>query len=199
VTPDGQRAVSASSDQTLKVWDLASGRELRTLSDHSSDVYAVAVTPDGQRAVSASDDETVKVWDLASGRELHTLSGHPNSVDVVTVTPDGQRAVSSSWGGTLKVWDLASGRELHTLSGYTFGVTFTAVAVTPDGQRAVSASSGDQALNVWDLETGEVIATFTCDSAARCCSYYDALKLVVAGDDGGHVNFLSLEEPKRRA
>jgi WD40 repeat protein len=70
--------------------------------------------------------------------------------------------------------------------------------MTPDGQRAVSAS-WDQTLKVWDLETGEVIATFTFDSGARCCTYYDALKLIVAGDYGGHVNFLSLEEPKRRA
>ena len=54
VTPDGQRAVSASGDNTLKVWDLASGRELRTLTGHTDSVRAVAVTPDGQRAVSAS-------------------------------------------------------------------------------------------------------------------------------------------------
>ena len=54
VTPDGQRAVSASDDKTLKVWDLGSGRELRTLTGHSGGVRAVAVTPDGQRAISAS-------------------------------------------------------------------------------------------------------------------------------------------------
>ena len=76
VTPDGQRAVSASEDQTLKVWDLDSGRELRTLTGHTGSVTAVAVTPDGQRAVSASGDETLKVWDLDSGRELRTLTGH---------------------------------------------------------------------------------------------------------------------------
>ena len=96
VTPDGQRAVSASEDETLKVWDLASGRELRTLTGHTDAVRAVAVTPDGQRAVSASDDKTLKVWDLASGRELRTLTGHADTVRAVAVTPDGQRAVSAS-------------------------------------------------------------------------------------------------------
>ena len=79
VTADGQRAVSASDDDTLKVWDLASGAELHTLSGHTDSVNAVAVTADGQRAVSASDDNTLKVWDLASGAELHTLSGHTDS------------------------------------------------------------------------------------------------------------------------
>ena len=76
VTPDGRRAVSASEDKTLKVWDLESGRALRTLEGHSDWVNGVAVTPDGRRAVSASWDKTLKVWDLESGRALRTLEGH---------------------------------------------------------------------------------------------------------------------------
>jgi WD40 repeat protein len=75
-TADGKRAVSASEDETLKVWDLESGRALHTLKGHSKGVNGVAVTVDGKRAVSASDDKTVKVWDLESGRALHTLKGH---------------------------------------------------------------------------------------------------------------------------
>ena len=54
-------------DNTLKVWDLESGWELRTLAGHSSSVNGVAVTADGRRAVSASGDNTLKVWDLESG------------------------------------------------------------------------------------------------------------------------------------
>src|SRR5271165_3014461 len=76
VTAGGQRAVSASKDKTLKVWDLARGREPCTLSGHSNEVTSVSMTPDGQRAVSASADKTLKVWELGSGRELRTLTGH---------------------------------------------------------------------------------------------------------------------------
>jgi WD40 repeat protein len=70
VTADGKRAVSGSSDRTLKVWDLQSGQEERTLSGHAGGVNAVAVTADGKRAVSGSSDRTLKVWDLQSGHCL---------------------------------------------------------------------------------------------------------------------------------
>jgi WD40 repeat protein len=158
VTPDGQRAVSASWDETLKVWDLATGTELRTLSGHAGGVTAVAVTPDGQRAVSAAADDTLKVWDLASGKALRTLRGHTRAVCAVAVTADGQRAVSAAADRTLKEWDLASGAELRTLRGHTREVY--AVAVTPDGQRAVSASA-DETLKVWDLATGKALRTLS--------------------------------------
>ena len=83
-------------DNTLKVRDLASGCELRTLSGHTGLVTGVAVTPDGQRAVSASGDMMLKVWDLDNGLELRTLSGHISYINAVAVTPDGQWAVSAS-------------------------------------------------------------------------------------------------------
>jgi WD40 repeat protein len=72
----GKRAVSASRDHTLKVWDLETGRALRTLEGHSAYVFGVAVTPDGKQVVSASWDETLKVWDLSTGGALYTLLGH---------------------------------------------------------------------------------------------------------------------------
>ena len=161
VTPDGQLAVSASYDRTLKVWGLGSGRELRTLSGHSDGVTAVAVTPDGRLAVSASWDKMLKVWELEGGRELRTLRGHTNRVNAVTVTPDGQCVLSCSgdwrdYDNTVRVWDLASGCELRTLSGHSHWVN--AVAVTPDGKLAVSASA-DQTLKVWEMGSGRELRT----------------------------------------
>src|SRR5664280_1595865 len=82
VTPNGTRIVSGAGglmpphdDNTVRVWDLASGRQERTLQGHTDLVNAVAVTPDGSRIISGSDDETVRVWDLASGHLERTLEG----------------------------------------------------------------------------------------------------------------------------
>ena len=152
ITPDGKQFVSASDDQTLKVWDLQSGQELHTLRGHSNGVTAVAITPDGTQVVSASDDQTLKVWDLQSGQELHTLRGHKDWITAVAITPDGTQVVSASVDQTLKVWDLRTGQEQRTLRGHSHRVS--AVAITPDSKQVVSASV-DQTLKVWDLRTGQ--------------------------------------------
>jgi GTPase SAR1 family protein/DNA-directed RNA polymerase subunit RPC12/RpoP len=168
VTPDGTRAVSASSDTTLRVWDLATGKSVATLEGHKGAVFGVAVTPDGTRAVSASSDTTLRVWDLATGKSVATLKGHTKHVVRVAVTPDGTRAVSASDDKTLRVWDLATGKSVATLEGHTSAAL--SVAVTPDGARAVSASD-DKTLRVWDL------------TAVRKTSYTNA-KVLFVGDTG---------------
>ena len=64
MSTDGRRAVSASDDKTLKVWDLETGRAIRTLRGHSAAIWSEGMSADGLRAVSASKDKTVRVWDL---------------------------------------------------------------------------------------------------------------------------------------
>jgi WD40 repeat protein len=167
----GKRAVSASSDRTLKVWDLDTGRVTQTLEGHTETVTAVAVTGDGKRAISASGaheaatsrffnqqrdsaafDTTIKLWDLATGRVVRTLEAHTEEVNAVAIVTDGKHAISASFDKTLKVWDLATGRVTQTLDGHTV----TAVAVTADGKRAVSASY-DRTLKVWDPDGGRAV------------------------------------------
>lgn len=75
----------------MKLWELGSGRELRTLSGHSLGVNAVAVTPDGWRVALAGEDRTVRIWDLGTGRELITLQAHDKVVSGVAWSPDEKR------------------------------------------------------------------------------------------------------------
>ncbi|MEG5238036.1 hypothetical protein QUB77_27875, partial [Microcoleus sp. AT9b-C3] len=119
ITPDGKQAVSASSDQTLIIWDLQSGTLLKTLAGHTQHVNAVAITSSGKKAVSGASDNTLKIWNLQSGRLLKTLRGHTAPVRAVAITPNGQQAVSASVDKTLKIWNLQSGRLLKTLRGHT--------------------------------------------------------------------------------
>ena len=157
VTPDGTRAVSGSSDGSVRVWDLTAGREEATFTGHTRPVWSVAVTEDGTRTVSGSSDGSVRVWDLAVGREEATFTSHTRPVWSVAVTSDGTRAVSGSSDGSVRVWDLTAGREQAVLTGGTRSVF--SVAITPDGTRAVSGCGND--VQVWDLAAGRRQATLT--------------------------------------
>jgi len=98
VTNEGARAISASNDRTLKVWDLETGEQIRTLEGHTDWVRAVAVTNDGARAISASDDKTLKVWDLETGEVLGTFNGD-SALYACSVSPDGNTIVAGEASG----------------------------------------------------------------------------------------------------
>ena len=181
VSADGARIVSASNDQTLKVWDGRNGGECFTLSGHASRVRGCAVSADGATIVSASEDGTLKVWDGRSGAERFTLSGHARGVWGCAVSADGAMIVSASLDGTLKVWDGRSGAERFTLSGHAPVVW--GCAVSADGATIVSASE-DGTLRVWDGRSGA--ERFTLSGHARvngCAISGDGTIVVAAYDD----------------
>jgi WD40 repeat protein len=182
VLPDGRRALSASWDETLRLWDLETGLCLATLQGHTSFVNACTVLPDGRRALSASYDRTLKLWDLETGLCLATLEGHTGSVTACTVLPDGRRALSASYDRTLKLWDLETGPCLATLQGHTNSVL--ACTVLPDGRRALSASD-DDTLKLWDLETGLCLATLEGHTGfvTACTVLPDGRRALSASDD----------------
>jgi WD40 repeat protein len=112
---DGKTLASASSDETVKLWDASSGAELQTLVGHWDSVNTVAFSADGKTLASASSDETVKLWDASSGAELQTLKGHWDSVNTVAFSADSKTLASASSDETVKLWDASSGAELQTL------------------------------------------------------------------------------------
>jgi WD40 repeat protein len=147
VLPDG-RVVSGSGDESLRVWDAATGTCKRVLEGHTEGVSCLAVLPDG-RVVSGSDDKSLRVWDAATGACKRVLEGHTKGLSCLAVLPDG-RVVSGSDDKCLRVWDAATGKCERVLKGHTSYVL--CLAVLPDGR--VVSGSGDKILRVWDAATG---------------------------------------------
>ncbi len=153
-SPDGKTALSGSFDHTARLWDLATGREIRKLEGHSKEVTSVAFSPDGKTALSGSADCTVRLWDLATGREIRKLEGHSGVVLSVAFSPDSTTALSGSFDHTARLWDLATGREIRKIEGHSGRVS--SVAFSPDGKTALSGSE-DKTVRLWDLVTGREI------------------------------------------
>jgi hypothetical protein len=107
---DGSKVVSASGDNTVKLWDVKTESLITTLEGHTRIVLSAAFSSDGSKVVSASEDKTVKLWDVKTGRLITTLEGHADIVWSVAFSPDGSKVVSASNDKTIKLWDVATGK-----------------------------------------------------------------------------------------
>ncbi len=173
ISPDGQFALSGSCDGTLKLWEISSGREIRTFAGHPDEVNSVAFSPDGRYALSGSRDTTLKLWEVSTGQEVRSFAGHTHQVSSVAFSPDGRYALSGSRDTTLKLWEISTGREVRTFAGHAKEVL--SVAFSPDGRYALSGS-WDTTLKLWDISTGREIRTFR--------GHADCVETVAISSDG---------------
>jgi WD40 repeat protein len=104
-SPDGSRIVTASWDDTARVWDVATGTMNHELKGHKLIVNHAAFSPDGSLIVTASSDDTAWVWDVATGTMIHELKGHKDDVNYAVFSPDGSRIVTASSDKIARVWN----------------------------------------------------------------------------------------------
>ena len=146
-SPDGKLVASGSWDKTIRIWDVATGKEamgplkkmlwmlkrrlikkvhkvsehhpcLCTLKGHSDLVRSVAWSPDGKLVASGSDDKSIRIWDVATGKEaMGPLTGHSREVTSVAWSPCGKFVASGSWDNTIKIWHAETGSEKCSLKG----------------------------------------------------------------------------------
>src|SRR5581483_10420563 len=131
-----------SSDNTLKVWSVARGRELLTLSGHRARVSAVAIAPDDSYIASGSDDGTIRIWDSVTGRALRTLRGHAGGITAIAWLFDGEHIVSVAVDGTMYVWRRENGT---IVAGFTGESPFLSCAAAPDGMTIIAGDRSGQA------------------------------------------------------
>ena len=156
LSPDDQHIALAGDDRRVRIWDVATGRQILTLLGHTAPVVKVAFSADGHSLASAGMDHTVRLWDTITGQQLYELRGHSSIVTDVAFSSDGRHIASASGDGTVRLWDAASGQELLVLRGHAFGVL--GVAFSPDGSRLASAGD-DLTVRLWDVSTGQEILT----------------------------------------
>ncbi|MFZ5918573.1 MAG: DUF4190 domain-containing protein [Chloroflexota bacterium] len=154
-SPDGTVLASTSmADGAVRLWDTASGRELRAFAGFEL-AGDVAFSPDGARLAASDMMMTVKILDLNSGSELFTLSGH-YAVFAVAFAPDGQTIATADIGESI-LWDAATGRELRAFSSQDFSQV-NSVAFSPDG-KILAAGDIDGRISLWDVASGTELHT----------------------------------------
>src|SRR5262245_62991905 len=108
LSPDGQRLAAGGKKNTVKIWDVETRQELRTLEGHNGEVYTVAFSPDkdGRWLASAGEDSAVKIWDSHSGAFVRNFRGHTGLVCSLAFSPDGRLLAWGSGDRPVKVGDV---------------------------------------------------------------------------------------------
>ncbi len=181
-SPNGMWALSGSEDQTLRLWDVATRKEVRTFVGHTEAITFALFSPNGKQVLSSSYDRTLKLWEVATGKELRTFRGHDEGVWDVAFSPDGKRALSGSADQTMKLWNVETGDEVRTFTGHQQAVTD--VDVSPDGKLAVSGSV-DQTIKLWNMATGEEMRTLRGHAQGITVVAFspDGTKLISSSED----------------
>jgi guanine nucleotide-binding protein subunit beta-2-like 1 protein len=171
VSSDGQFALSGSWDNTLRLWDLSTGRTTRTFAGHTHDVLSVAFSVDNRQIVSGSRDKTIKLWNTLGECKFTIQEGcHSDWVSCVRFSPSQTEPliVSAGWDGNVKVWALANCQLKQNLAAHSDYVN--SVAVSPDGSLCASGGRDGRA-NLWDLNGGQLLYTLEAGDEITCLCF----------------------------
>jgi hypothetical protein len=151
-SPDGKWLVSGSRDGLVRLWNAATGSEVRCFKGHQGPVKAVAFAGDGQALASAGNDQTVRLWDVATGKPLGLRQGHRGPVEAVAFAPRGKLLASGGKDGTVYLVRADADKEVQRLRGH-YGPVHT-LAFSPDG-RVLASGGRDRTIRFWDVATGK--------------------------------------------
>ncbi|KAJ3367405.1 Guanine nucleotide-binding protein subunit beta-2-like 1 [Kappamyces sp. JEL0680] len=151
ISSDGQFALSASWDKSLRLWDIATGKTTRRFVGHTNDVLSVCFSPDNRQIVSSSRDKTIKLWNtLGECKYTITEECHTEWVSTVRFSPNASNPifVSSGWDKLVKVWDVTKCKLKTNHPGHNGYVS--TITISPDGSLCASGGK-DGVIMLWDL------------------------------------------------
>jgi WD40 repeat protein len=165
-SPDGKVLASAGVESAVRLWDPATGREVRCFQGHQGPVHSVAFSPDGKRLASA-DDEGACLWDAGTGRVLHEWTGATNARLCVAFSRDGRVLATGAKDNGIALWDVATGREVRRLKGRSRSENhpfrsservLSGLSFSPDGRFLLASAA--EGLVLWDVESGKQVRKY---------------------------------------
>ena len=156
-SPDGTTLASGAEDETIRLWDVATGANIGILEGHTETVTVVAYSSDGKTLASVGMwDGTILLWDVTTGENIAKLTGYKSRIYSVSFSPDGTILAAGGRDNTIKLWAIETGRNIATLKGHRNWIY--SVSFSPDGT-ILASGSWDKTVKLWNVATGQNIAT----------------------------------------
>lgn len=176
-SPDKKYIASSDEDGVVNVWDIDGVKALHTLRDHKRTIWSVKFSPDGSKIATASYDASIKLWSVTDGKLLKTIEGHTEAIVDIAFSNSGSMLASTSDDKTIRLWSMPDGKLIRTLK---VPEHIQAVVFSPDDKHLLTAGRdkpmigeflqeifGDSEFNkgvsmrLWNVETGELLQTFS--------------------------------------
>lgn len=181
LSPDGRHAVTASADKSVRLWDLETGKAVKTFEGHTAAVTNVALAPDGRRLASVDATGLVRLWDVTTGKETAQIVGDPTGKSRgLAFARDGRTLALLSDKG-IALWE-GEAKTLPLVRLATEGAV-PALAVSPDNRFLLTAE-GNLA-RLWDARTAQILAGYEGHRGAVTAVAFtpDGRRLVTGGAD----------------
>jgi len=172
ISPDGNLLITGSEDRTACLWEIPTGKKIRSFEGFLNDVdeavlsdgymYWVAfinevkLSPDGRYIAIGKAGNNAKLMDFSTGRVVQTYRGHKGMVISLDFSPDGKYLATGAVDGTTRIWDVLSGEQVYSLPETTSNIPVFTVAFSTDG-KSLATGSWDGRTRVWDLEEGRLV------------------------------------------
>ncbi|MEQ8238866.1 MAG: caspase family protein [Cyclobacteriaceae bacterium] len=189
-TPDGKYLLTGSRDKSIKLWEVNTGRELRSFLGHQSTVNDIAVSSDGKFFISSSADKTAKMWNISTGELLKTFGGHTDYLTSVALSNNNKLLITAGFDWEAKLWDVPSGEMLKTFKvnpdkGLGYGIS---ASFSPDDKK-VAFGGDNRSVMIYDVASGEQLEEYKpekgfCGGCATFITFKNDQEIFSASNKG---------------
>jgi WD40 repeat protein len=189
--PEGEILISGSEDSKLKIWNLSTGKLLKTIDNDDQPIHSISLTLDGKYLATGNRNGSINIWNLETSDLLKSWQGHIGNVYALAIAPDGEKIISGGFDEELAIWKLTTGSLLNKFVGHDSWVG--AIAIDVEGKNFVSGGQNNL-IKVWNLPEEKLEREISTNSnSIRAIAITPDRKTIISSNYNNQIELWNLE------